>query len=105
MRREDIVISTKVFFKTVPTKPIDLAKGNEIGLSRKHIIEGFLNQTKIFKHNIYKNIIYLSIQKKYILCQYIGIKASIKRLDMEYVDLVFAHRFIFIIFKFNSLEF
>lgn len=52
VRREDIVISTKVFFKSIPTKPIDLAKGNEIGLSRKHIIEGFLNKITIFKHHI-----------------------------------------------------
>jgi len=41
VKREEIVISTKVFFKTLPTNPIDLAKGIEIGLSRKHVIEGF----------------------------------------------------------------
>ncbi|GMF35044.1 unnamed protein product [Phytophthora fragariaefolia] len=51
--REDLVISTKIYFGT---------KGgpNEQGLSRKHIVE--------------------------------GLKASLKRLQLDYVDVVFCHR-------------
>jgi len=57
--REDLVLSTKIFFGT------KLGKGGEtnpngIGLSRKHIIE--------------------------------GTKASLKRLGLDYVDLLFCHR-------------
>lgn len=51
-RREEIVVSTKLFWGG---KEI-----NQTGLSRKHLIE--------------------------------GIKNSLKRLDMEYVDLIFCHR-------------
>jgi aryl-alcohol dehydrogenase-like predicted oxidoreductase len=51
--REDLVISTKIFWGTKPGP-------NDIGLSRKHIIE--------------------------------GAKASLKRFDQEYVDLIFCHR-------------
>ncbi|TMW68705.1 hypothetical protein Poli38472_006173 [Pythium oligandrum] len=51
--REDLVISTKMFWGTKPGP-------NNVGLSRKHIIE--------------------------------GTKASLKRFDLEYVDLIFCHR-------------
>ncbi|RLN71606.1 hypothetical protein BBJ28_00007497 [Nothophytophthora sp. Chile5] len=51
--REDLVISTKLFFGTQPGP-------NHGGNSRKHIVE--------------------------------GMKASLKRFDLEYVDLVFCHR-------------
>lgn len=51
-RREDLVISTKLFWG---------GKGvNDVGLSRKHLIE--------------------------------GIKNSLKRLQLEYVDLIYCHR-------------
>lgn len=51
-----MVISTKLFWgATRRTNP------NDIGLSRKHIIE--------------------------------GLRASLKRLDLDYVDIVFCHRF------------
>jgi aryl-alcohol dehydrogenase-like predicted oxidoreductase len=57
--REDLVLSTKIFFGT---KYLSSGKfgPNEIGLSRKHIIE--------------------------------GTKASLKRLGLDYVDLLFCHR-------------
>lgn len=55
VRREDVIISTKIFFGDRPS-PAPTARG----LSRKHIIE--------------------------------GLKSSLKRLDLEYVDLIFAHR-------------
>jgi aryl-alcohol dehydrogenase-like predicted oxidoreductase len=51
--REDLVISTKLFFGTKPGP-------NQGGNSRKHIVE--------------------------------GMKASLKRFDLDYVDLVFCHR-------------
>lgn len=51
--REDLVISTKLFFGTKPGP-------NNTGNSRKHIVE--------------------------------GMKASLKRFDLDYVDLVFCHR-------------
>ncbi len=52
-RREELVVSTKIFFGT--------AKGpNLTGLSRKHLFE--------------------------------GLKASLRRLQLDYVDLVFCHR-------------
>jgi len=53
-QREQLVISTKVFFGTGKADP------NQKGLSRKHIIE--------------------------------GTKASLARLQMDYVDVLFAHR-------------
>ncbi|PRW44395.1 putative voltage-gated potassium channel subunit beta [Chlorella sorokiniana] len=53
-KREEYVISTKVFFGTGSSAP------NTTGLSRKHIIE--------------------------------GTRASLKRLGLEYVDLLFCHR-------------
>ncbi|GAA6004887.1 uncharacterized protein JCM10292_002546 [Rhodotorula paludigena] len=52
--RDQLVVSTKVFFGTGKTDP------NQKGLSRKHIIE--------------------------------GVRASLKRLQLDYVDIVFAHR-------------
>ncbi|TMW59093.1 hypothetical protein Poli38472_007238 [Pythium oligandrum] len=55
--REDLVISTKIFFGTDYSKTDGL---NTQGLSRKHIIE--------------------------------GTKASLKRLGLDYVDLIFCHR-------------
>ena len=55
--RDDLVISTKLFFGT--KRP--MYKVNRIGLSRKHIIG--------------------------------GMKASLNRLQLDYVDIVFAHRF------------
>ncbi|TMW59098.1 hypothetical protein Poli38472_007243 [Pythium oligandrum] len=55
--REDLVISTKIFWGTDFT----FAKGlNSMGLSRKHLVE--------------------------------GTKASLKRLGLDYVDLIFCHR-------------
>ncbi|KXN72668.1 putative aldo-keto oxidoreductase, partial [Conidiobolus coronatus NRRL 28638] len=54
LKREDLVISTKVFRGTKGWGP------NADGLSKKHIIE--------------------------------GVNASLKRLQLDYVDLVFAHR-------------
>ena len=56
VKREDVVISTKIFF--FGTK--DGINVNDKGLSRKHIIE--------------------------------GLKNCLKRLQLEYVDVVFAHR-------------
>lgn len=54
--REDLVISTKIYFGGRGAKD----KLNSIGLSRKHLYE--------------------------------GLKASLKRMQLEYVDLVFCHR-------------
>ena len=51
VKREEIVVSTKIFF---------LKGVNQIGLSRKHIIEGTKN--------------------------------SLKRLQLDYVDIIMAHR-------------
>jgi len=53
-KREDYVVSTKIFFGTNPTDP------NGRGLSRKHIME--------------------------------GLDESLKRLQLDYVDIVFCHR-------------
>jgi voltage-dependent potassium channel beta subunit len=53
-KREDIVVSTKIFAGTGGWGP------NSKGLSKKHLIE--------------------------------GINASLKRLDLDYVDLIYAHR-------------
>ncbi|TMW59095.1 hypothetical protein Poli38472_007240 [Pythium oligandrum] len=55
--REDLVISTKIFWGTDSTFDAGL---NRAGLSRKHIVE--------------------------------GTKASLKRLGLDYVDLIFCHR-------------
>ncbi|TMW59100.1 hypothetical protein Poli38472_007245 [Pythium oligandrum] len=55
--REDLVISTKIFYGSDAFLPNGL---NTQGLSRKHIIE--------------------------------GTKAALKRLDLDYVDLIFCHR-------------
>jgi voltage-dependent potassium channel beta subunit len=54
LKREDLVISTKIFWGTKGWGP------NATGLSKKHIIE--------------------------------GVNASLKRLQLDYVDIVFAHR-------------
>lgn len=56
--REDIVVSTKIFFGTVEEGK---SKINRTGTSRKHIIE--------------------------------GLQASLKRLQLDYVDVVLAHRY------------
>ncbi|KAI9993459.1 hypothetical protein PInf_015541 [Phytophthora infestans] len=56
--REDLVITTKIFWGA---KDFMAKRGpNEMGLSRKHIVE--------------------------------GTKASLKRLELEYVDVIFCHR-------------
>ena len=55
-KREDLVVSTKMYYGAT-----DGPKGpNDIGLSRKHIVE--------------------------------GTRASLKRLGLNYVDLIFCHR-------------
>ncbi|ETP28482.1 hypothetical protein F442_22224 [Phytophthora nicotianae P10297] len=56
--REDLVITTKIYFG--PKDFIAERGPNEMGLSRKHIVE--------------------------------GTKASLKRLEQEYVDVIFCHR-------------
>ena len=61
-RRSDLVISTKIFWGGTtqgPGKPFKSGP-NDLGLSRKHIVE--------------------------------GTDAALKRLDMDYVDLLFCHR-------------
>jgi aryl-alcohol dehydrogenase-like predicted oxidoreductase len=66
VKREEIVVSTKLFFGAGPGTVMERMtyfKGignNQSGLSRKHIIE--------------------------------GIKGSLKRLQLDYVDVLFAHR-------------
>jgi voltage-dependent potassium channel beta subunit len=57
--REDLVVSTKIFWGTKFFGSDDVGP-NDIGLSRKHILE--------------------------------GTKASLKRLKLDYVDLIFCHR-------------
>jgi aryl-alcohol dehydrogenase-like predicted oxidoreductase len=57
VKREDIVVSTKIFFLGVG---VPGASPNSKGLSRKHIIEGAKN--------------------------------CLKRLQLDYVDIIFAHR-------------
>jgi aryl-alcohol dehydrogenase-like predicted oxidoreductase len=57
--REELVISTKVFFGTGPFRV--LGKPNTSGLSRKHVVEGVLG--------------------------------SLKRLQLDYADIVFCHRY------------
>ena len=64
--REDLVVTTKVYFGTNESYP-----PNAAFLSRKHVIEGLY----IFIFNLY-----------------IGLYASLKRLDLSYVDMYFAHR-------------
>ncbi len=61
-RRDDLVISTKIFWGGTPQGPGQPFQSgpNDRGLSRKHIIE--------------------------------GTDAALKRLDLEYVDLLFCHR-------------
>ena len=61
VKREDIVVSTKLFFGDGKLLVKDLSKINGIGLSRKHIIEGTKN--------------------------------SLRRLQMDYIDIVYAHRY------------
>lgn len=56
--REELVVTTKIFFGAVETGK---SKINRTGTSRKHIVE--------------------------------GLKASLKRLQMDYVDVVYAHRY------------
>jgi len=58
VKREEIVVTTKLFFLGVGQK--GLAGINSKGLSRKHVIE--------------------------------GLKNSLKRLQLDYVDIVYAHR-------------
>ncbi|TMW59086.1 hypothetical protein Poli38472_007231 [Pythium oligandrum] len=58
--RDDLVISTKIFFGTKYFSSGMQAGLNTLGLSRKHIVE--------------------------------GTKASLKRLGLDYVDLIFCHR-------------
>jgi voltage-dependent potassium channel beta subunit len=58
--REDLVISTKIFWSTKSVFAGGSFGPNDIGLSRKHIVE--------------------------------GTKASLKRFDQDYVDLIFCHR-------------
>ena len=54
LKREELVITTKIFFGTGREDP------NQRGLSRKHLIE--------------------------------GTRASLKRMQLDYVDIVYAHR-------------
>ncbi|CDW71416.1 aldo keto reductase family protein [Stylonychia lemnae] len=61
VRREDIVVSTKLFFGTEGIFSSANPPVNGLGLSRKHIIEGTRN--------------------------------SLKRLQLSYVDVIYAHRY------------
>lgn len=61
VKREDIVVSTKLFFGTDGFWGLNPFHVNRVGLSRKHIIE--------------------------------GTKASLKRLQLDYVDIISAHRY------------
>ena len=58
VQRKDYVVSTKIFWGNYDINHFDGI--NDLGLSRKHIIE--------------------------------GLRASLKRLQLSYVDVVFAHR-------------
>ncbi|EAR99998.1 aldo/keto reductase family oxidoreductase (macronuclear) [Tetrahymena thermophila SB210] len=58
--REELVVSSKIFWAVTPFTS-QIQKVNQIGLSRKHIIE--------------------------------GVKASLKRLQLDYLDIVYCHRF------------
>eukprot|EP01084_Bolivina_argentea_P082768 149862_1 len=63
-RRSDLVITTKLYFSgdvTEENSPTRSYKPNDIGLSRKHLIE--------------------------------GINESLKRLQLDYVDIIYAHRY------------
>lgn len=59
--REELVVSTKIYFGLKGTDQPGRSKPNTVGTSRKHVIEGLL--------------------------------ASLKRLQMDYVDIVYAHRY------------
>jgi aryl-alcohol dehydrogenase-like predicted oxidoreductase len=61
VRREDIVVSTKLFFGVNSIFTSSNIPVNGLGLSRKHIVE--------------------------------GTKSSLKRLQLDYVDIIFAHRY------------
>lgn len=61
VRREDVLVSTKLFFGTTGIFGGKRDGPNAYGLSRKHIIE--------------------------------GTKGSLRRLQMDYVDVIFAHRY------------
>lgn len=61
LKREDIVVTTKLFFGTDGYLAGKIPSPNHVGLSRKHIIE--------------------------------GTKASLKRLQLDYVDVIYAHRY------------
>lgn len=63
VKREDIVVSTKIFLGTDGFFSGKIPSPNSYALSRKHIIE--------------------------------GTKASLKRLQLDYVDVIFAHRYDF----------
>lgn len=60
-KREDLVVTTKLFFGTDGIFAGKVPTPNAVGLSRKHIIE--------------------------------GTKGSLERLQMDYVDVIFAHRY------------
>jgi voltage-dependent potassium channel beta subunit len=59
--REELVISTKLFYSNMDFLNLPKWKPNTYGLSRKHIIE--------------------------------GVKNSLKRLQLDYVDILFCHRY------------
>ena len=61
VRREDIVVTTKIFFGTEGLNGQPAKNVNGVGLSRKHLIE--------------------------------GTKLSLSKLQMSYVDVVYAHRY------------
>ena len=61
IKREDIVVTTKLFFGTDGLLSGKIPTPNHVGLSRKHIVE--------------------------------GTKASLKRLQLDYVDVIYAHRY------------
>eukprot|EP00347_Sterkiella_histriomuscorum_P008994 403342935 len=61
VRREDVVVTTKLFFGTDDTWGTASPNVNSVGLSRKHIIE--------------------------------GTKGALERLQMNYVDVLYAHRY------------
>lgn len=60
LKREDIVVSTKIYWTSMGGMLGKPQPKNSVGLSRKHIIEGTRN--------------------------------SLKRLQLSYVDVIFAHR-------------
>ncbi|XP_077597803.1 voltage-gated potassium channel subunit beta-2-like isoform X1 [Stigmatopora nigra] len=73
-RRSSYVVTTKIYWGG----PAE----TERGLSRKHIIEG--KQMFIFKNQIYS-------KAKMEICVS-GLRGSLARLKLDYVDIVFAHR-------------